>query len=179
MRSARRHRTAIENTSCSHRLCLPSSAQKKYKRKRSRIFHIYDMKCTHCAKACGALVGCARHPKMRCAFFFLCLPSSAQKMINEICSRIFHICDMKCTHCAKACGALVGCARHPKMRCAFFFLCLPSSAQKMINEICSRIFSYLRYEMHALCQSVRGACRLRTASKNAMRFLLPMLAIIG
>ena len=128
VRSARRHRTAIENTSCSHRLCLPSSAQKKYKRKRSRIFHIYDMKCTHCAKACGALVGCARHPKMRCAFFFLCLPSSAQKMINEI---------------------------------------------------CSRIFSYLRYEMHALCQSVRGACRLRTASKNAMRFLLPMLAIIG
>gem|GEM_PF-2199150 len=121
-------------------LCLPSSAQKKYKRKRSRIFHICDMKCTHCAKACGALVGCARHPKMRCAFFFLCLPSSAQKMINEICSRIFHIYDMKCTHCAKACGALVGCARHPKMQCAFFCLCLPSSAQKMINEICSWIF---------------------------------------
>ena len=40
-------------------------------------------------------------------------------------------------------------------------------------------FSYLRYEMHALCQSVRSACRLRTASENARRFLLPMLAIIG
>ena len=40
-------------------------------------------------------------------------------------------------------------------------------------------FSYLRYAMHALCQSVRSACRLRTASENAMRFLLPMLAIIG
>jgi len=25
-RRARRHRTTIENTSCSHRLCLPSSA---------------------------------------------------------------------------------------------------------------------------------------------------------
>ena len=94
-------------------------------------------------------------------------------------SRIFHICDMKCTHCAKACGALVGCARHPKMRCAFFCLCLPSSAQKMINEICSRIFSYLRYEMHALCQSVRSARRLRTASENATRFLLPLLAVIS
>ena len=40
-------------------------------------------------------------------------------------------------------------------------------------------FSYLRYEMHALCQSVRSARRLRTAFENAMRFLLPMLAIIG
>ena len=114
-------------------LCLPSSAQKMINEIRSRIFHICDMKCTYCAKACGALVGCARHPKMRCAFFFLCLPSSAQKNIKGNVHGFFHICDMKCTHCAKACGALVGCARHPKMRCAFFFLCLPSSAQKNIK----------------------------------------------
>ena len=40
-------------------------------------------------------------------------------------------------------------------------------------------FSYLRYEMHALCQSVRSARRLRTAFENAMRFLLPLLAVIS
>ena len=63
------------------------------------------------------------------------------------------------------------------MRFLFPLLAVISSKNDKRNLFTD--FSYLRYEMHALCQSVRSARRLRTAFENAMRFLLPMLAIIG
>ena len=129
VRSACRLRTASENAMRFLLSMLAVISSKNDKRNLFMDFSYlrYEMHalCQSVRSACRLRT--ASENAMR--FLFLWLPSSAQKMINEIRSRIFHIYDMKCTHCAKACGALVGCARHPKMRCAFFFLCLPSSAK--------------------------------------------------
>ena len=71
---ARRHRTTIENTSCSHRLCSPSSAQYGYFEFAFSYNSIYkfDFRIRHCARRHRTTIentSCSHR---------LCSPSSAQ-----------------------------------------------------------------------------------------------------
>ncbi len=79
MRSARRHRTAIENTLCSHRLCSPSSA-KTYGQ--SSIHGFFISLCNKDIKARFSTVRSARRHRTAientsCSHR-LCSPSSAK-----------------------------------------------------------------------------------------------------